>query len=190
MSWFRRRKRAGALDKLSGASWRCATCGDDHRGMFDLGAFAPDHWGETEEREPNSALRLEGDFLSEDFCVIGGENFFIRCVFEIPVHGLADKFGYGCWSTLSKENFQRYVDQFDAGDYGGDGPWFGWFSNRLRGFEDTLNQACWVYPQLDRQRPTLVLEDPDHELSLAQEHGIAPERVLELYSAYGHGPNA
>lgn len=189
MKLFGRRKPT-ALDLLRDASWKCSSCDLDHRGMFDLAAHAPDHWGTIEEREPNSALRRDGDFLSQDFCVIHGEHFFVRCVLEIPVHGLPEKFGYGCWSTLSREKFDRYVDRFDAGDYAGEGPWFGWFSNRLRGFQDTFNQPCWVYPQPGRQRPTIRLEDPHHELSIAQERGIPPERVLELYAAYGHGPKA
>ena len=176
-----------ALDLLRDAAWTCASCKLEHRGMFDLGASAPDHWGQDKIHEPNVDLRLDGDFLSEDFCVIDGEHFFVRCVFRIPVHGLDRRFAYGCWSSLSRENFDRYVDGFDDGDYDGAGPWFGWFSNRLRGFEDTLNQACWVHPQPD-QRPTIALDDPDHKLAQAQTNGITPERLLELYAAYGHAP--
>lgn len=187
MKLFGRRK-ATALEMLREAAWTCASCDTEHRGMFDLGAYAPDHWGKAEAREPNGALRLDGDFLSEDFCVIRGEHFFIRCVLEIPVHGLAEKFGYGCWSTLSRQNFEYYVDRFDTGDYAGAGPWFGWFSNSLRGFEETLNRPCLVYPQLGRQRPTILLDDPDHDLAKAEEQGISPERLLELYARYGHGP--
>jgi hypothetical protein len=41
-------------------------------------------------------------------------------------------------------------------------------------------------PQLDRQRPVIALDDPEHSLSLAQEQGISPERVLDIYAAYGH----
>jgi len=156
--------------------------------MFDLGAAAPDQWGTVESVEPNSALRLDGDFLSEDFCVLGGAHFLVRCVFDIPVHGMAEKFGFGCWSTLSRENFELYVEGFDDGVYAGAGPWFGWFSNSLRGFEETLNQRCWVHPQLDRQRPAIELEDSDHQLARAQKEGITPERLLEMYAAYGHSP--
>lgn len=156
--------------------------------MFDLAAFAPDHWGKIEAVEPNGELRLDGNFLSEDFCVIGGRDFFVRCVLEIPVHGIAEKFGFGCWSTLSRANFEHYVERFDDGDYGGEGPWFGWFSNGLKGFEETLNQPCWVCPQLDRQRPVIALEDPEHELTRAQQEGISPARLLELYALHGHVP--
>lgn len=156
--------------------------------MFDLAAFAPDQWAGSETCEPNSALRFEGNFLSEDFCVLRGEHFFVRCVFEIPVRGLTDKFGYGVWSTLSRANFELYVDGFDDGAYSDPGPWFGWFSNRLTGFQDSLNQACRVHPQPDRQRPAISFDDPDHELARAQREGVAPERLLELYAAHGHVP--
>lgn len=156
--------------------------------MFDLAAYAPDQWEGDEAYEPNSALRLEGDFLSEDFCVLRGEHFFVRCVFDIPVTGLVEKFGYGVWSTLSRANFELYVDGFEDAVYSDMGPWFGWFSNRLPTFQDSRNQACWVHPQLDRQRPVVSFDDPDHELARAQLEGITPERLLELYAANGHRP--
>lgn len=154
--------------------------------MFDLAAFAPDFWKGAEEREPNSALRMDGDFLSEDFCIIGGDSFFVRGVLDIPVHGLAEKFGFGVWSSLSRTNFDLYADRFDEGAYAGLGPWTGWFSNRIETFPDTVKQPCWVHPQLDRQRPVISLGDPDHPLAVAQQDGVDAERVLEIYAAYGH----
>jgi hypothetical protein len=186
VKFFGRKRPASALDRLCGAGWNCASCGITHQGMFHLSAFAPDFWEGPEVYEPNGAIRFDGDFLSEDFCVVGGEHFFVRCVFEIPVHGLAEKFGFGIWSTLSRAKFDIYIQAFDEGAYAGHGPWTGWFSNRLAPFEDTLNQPCWVHPQLGRQRPVITLADEDHELAQAQEKGIAPERVLELYAVYGH----
>ena len=190
MKFFGRKKRETTLDRLRGGTWRCACCGVEHEGMFDLAAFAPEFWPGAETREPNSALRMDGDFLSEDFCAIGGEHFFVRCVIDIPVHGLAEKFGFGIWSTLSRTNFDLYIERFDDGDYAGLGPWTGWFSSTLATFPETLKQPCWVHPQLDRQRPVVTLDDADHPLSIAQDQGISPERVLEIYAAYGHVPAA
>ena len=187
MSLFGRRKRT-ALDILNGATWNCGNCGVEHEGMFDLAAAAPDHWEGEEVYEPNSALRLDGDFLSEDFCVLGGEHFFVRCVFDIPVHGMAEKFGFGAWSTLSRANFEKYVEGFDDGRFAGIGPWTGWFSNSLKPFPSSVNEPCWVHPQLGRQRPTISLQNDAHELAILQLEGSTPERVLEIYAANGHGP--
>lgn len=186
MHLFGRRKGSAALEALKGASWRCAGCGLDHVGMFDLAAAAPDYWEGPSDYEPNAALRLDGDFLSEDFCVIGGENFFVRCVFQIPVHGLESRFGFGIWSTLSRRNFEIYLEGFDDGDYPDRGPWSSWFSNELRVFSGSCGQLCWMHPREERQRPYLCLDDPDHPLALAQRDGITAERVLDLYAAYGH----
>jgi hypothetical protein len=87
MSWRNRifgKRRPSALELLNGASWTCRSCHEQHRGMFDLAADSPDQWDQPETVEPNSALRFHGNFLSEDLCVLDGEHFFVRCVFEIP----------------------------------------------------------------------------------------------------------
>lgn len=177
-----------ALDILRSASWRCASCDETHRGIFALACMAPSAWPHAEIREPNGALRLDGDFLSEDFCVLRGEHFFVRCSFDIPVRGLAEKFSFGLWSTLSRDNFDIYVGGFDHGNYANMGPWFGWLSNDLTPFRDTLNQQCRVYPQRDRQRPVLRMADSDHPLAEAEEEGIAPEHLIAIYGHYGHAP--
>jgi hypothetical protein len=156
---------------------------------MDLAARAPDPWPHAKEYEPNSALRLEGDFLSEDLCVLGGEHFFVRSVLEIPVRGLEVPWGFGCWSTLSRANFDKYVAGFDSGEYEDDGPWFGWLSNQLKlYFEEDRPIAVDVFPEPDRQRPQLVVRDPDHPLGRAQREGVTGEAMLELLLAYGHGP--
>lgn len=46
-----------------------------------------------------------------------GIYFMIRAVLPIPVNGLEDNFGFGCWSTLSRDHFERYVANFNNGAY-------------------------------------------------------------------------
>ncbi len=157
--------------------------------MFDLAAWAPAHWHRTEPYEENGALRTDGDFLSEDFCVIEGKNFFVRGVLLIPIQGVDEPFGFGVWSTLSRKNFDIYVDGFDDSDYSDWGPWTSWFSTALADFGDTLIKPAWVQPRPDRQRPLVWLHDDDHPLSAAQRNGIKAERVLQIYAAYGHTPS-
>ena len=181
-------RKPSAIERLSAARWRCASCDDEHEGMFALAACAPYVWPHPEVPEPNGALRMDGDFLSEDFCVLGGEHFFVRCSLDLPVHGLEQPFGFGIWSTLSRTNFDKYVDGFDDGDYQDFGPWTGWFSNALEVFGDTLNLPCWVEPQSERLRPLVSFGDLDHPIAIAQREGISAERVLEIYAAYGHAP--
>lgn len=156
---------------------------------MDIAARRPDPFPNGEGYEPNSALRLEGDFLSEDFCVLDGEHFFVRSILQIPVHGLENTWAFGCWSTLSRANFEKYAAGFDDGVYENDGPWFGWLSNNLKVyFEDSDPIAVDVYPQPNRQRPQLFVQDENHPLAIAQRDGIDAEAMLTLLRAYGHGP--
>ncbi|MEO0440967.1 MAG: DUF2199 domain-containing protein [Pseudomonadota bacterium] len=179
-------RKPSAVEILNGGTWKCTRCEDEHQGMFDLASDRPDQCHTELEIEPNSAIRFEGDFLSEDLCVLGGEDFFVRGVLEIPVRGVAEKFGFGSWSTLSRENFGIYVNGFDNGKYADDGPWFGWFSTWMRGYTEKLPLECMVYPQPDRQRPTFLIDSESQTLAMAQQQGISAEKLLAIYAEYGH----
>lgn len=179
-----------AIEQLRLGKWRCKTCATEHGWPFDLAARTPDPWPHGEEYEENTALRLDGDFLSEDFCVLGGKYFMVRAVLPIPVNGVDDDFGFGCWSTLSRTNFDKYVDGFDVGEYADMSPWSGWLMNQLGTFvEGTDPIALWVQPRADRQRPLLWVQDDQHPLAIAQDQGITPARVLEIFRFYGHAPD-
>jgi hypothetical protein len=187
LSWFRRPKPQPLVQRLAG-QWHCASCDDLHVGLMALAAFAPDPWPHGEKREINDALRLDGDFLSEDFCVLGGKNFLVRAVLEIPVQGLAEKFSFGCWSTLSRENFDKYLEGFNDSNYPDWGPWTGWLCNQLETYIGTKPQSVYVFPQPNRQRPTLRIMNSVHPLAIDQEKGISVERLVEILRFYGHAP--
>jgi hypothetical protein len=167
--------------------WTCSICQTTHQGLVDLACSKPDLWPGVEDKAPNSALDLNGNFLSEDFCVLEGQHFFVRAVLQLPIlGGGGQQFGFGVWSTLSRDNFMRYVATFDNGEQDGLGPWFGWFSNRLRGYPDTQNLKCQLYPMSGRQRPRVLLEPTAHPLAVEQQHGITFDRLLDLLAIHGH----
>ncbi len=173
--------------RLTERPWKCSKCQVEHSGIFDLACFAPAAWRHDEAYEPNSALRMDGDFLSEDFCVIDGQNFLVRGVLQLPLlksGGLT--FGYGVWSTLSRSNFEKYLADFDSGHVGKES-WFGWFLNALKGYEpSTYALKCNVEPQPNRMRPLIFLEPTDHPLAREQADGISYERLMEIYALHGH----
>ena len=183
------KKPRSAEEQLQAGKWKCGKCDAEHGWPFDLAARAPDPWPHGEDYEPNSALRMEGDFLSEDFCVLEGKYFMIRCVLQIPVIGVDEQFGFGCWSTLSCENFDKYIDGFDNGEYDDTEMWFGWLCNRLENLTPgTEPPAVWVQRRPDRQRPLLWAQDDNFPLAIAQDEGISATRMLEIFRFYGHAP--
>jgi hypothetical protein len=185
MVWPFRRKGQSAAEKLRG-EWHCGSCAVRHDGMFDLAALSPDPWPHARDYEPNADLRMDGDFLSEDFCVLGGQYFFVRCVLRIPVHGMDEDFGFGCWGTLKRENFEHYIDHFDTGTVPPEAPFFSWLCNSLRPFDLSEPLACTMHPRAARLRPHLQVTAPEHPLAVAQRGGVSPEEVLHYYAAHGH----
>ena len=185
----KRKAPRSAADRLASGSWTCSSCDATHGWPFDLAAAAPDCWPHDRVHAPNSMIRFDGDFLSEDFCVMDGEYFMVRCVLSFPVIGVPGEFGWGCWSTLSRENFETYVMGFDEGVYENDGPWTGWLMNGLADMTDGKEPLeLWVEPQPGRQRSRLWAAREGHPLKRAQQDGITAERMLEIFAYYGHAP--
>jgi hypothetical protein len=174
-------------NQLIDQSWKCASCTEEHRGIFDLGCAKPDAFPSAIDYAPNSVVAASSHGLSEDFCVLDGQHYFVRSVLPLPLIGLPGQFfAFGVWSTLSKKNFMLYTDSFDSGDQASLGPWFGSFSNRLKGYPDTFNLKCQVHPQGGRTRPWLELDETNHALARESREGISFDRMLEIYSLYGH----
>lgn len=173
--------------RIHDKAWVCGCCGEAHGGLFDLASWKPEFWPGAEEQQPNTNLSGATHILTEDFCILEGEHHFVRAVLELPIIGApGEVFGFGVWSTLSERNFRLYAQTFDSGEQDELGPWFGWFSNRLKGYPDTLNLKCQVRPRGGRQRPLIELDATDHPLAVEQQHGITFDHLLELYALNGH----
>ena len=173
--------------RLHDSEWVCPLCNCAHNGLFDLGVDRPVVWNDPGDALPNSAIMGSDHLLTEDFCIVQGRDFFVRGVAYLPIIGTQDRvFGLGVWSSLSKVNFDLYVSQFDGGGSEDSGPWFGWFSNNLKGYPDAFGLKCIVHPQSGGQRPHIELEETDHPLSVEQHQGITFDRILDLYALNGH----
>jgi hypothetical protein len=164
--------------------WTCSRCGRVHEGQPRDWAFdAPDYWHTLSPAE-----RSRGK-LSEDLCVIrddDGEHFFIRGVLPIPVAGSDDEFRYGVWTTLSETSFMRVLELWDDPKRSEEPPYFGWLSNRISGYPETLNLKTNVRTAALDLRPTIDLQPTDHPLALEQRDGMTTERLQEIVELRFH----
>ena len=189
--WFHRKPSGLEQDprwiRMKTREFVCSSCGQKHSGLFELAYGGPAQWIGEEKKQPNSAIRTFDNVLTEDFCILNGKDFFVRAILYLPIIGSdRESFGIGCWVTLSKSNFGIYRDTFHTDDQGTLGPWFGWFSNHLKGYPETLSLKCQVHPQSGRQRPHIEVEPIDHPLAVEQREGITFDRILDLYALNGH----
>jgi hypothetical protein len=168
-------------------SWTCSVCGAVHEGApFEWGFAEPAYW--DDERE------AAGGFLDPDICTVprgpGETDHFVRGVVEIPiVDGVAAaerSFGIGAWVSLSERNFQWYVDHPDADRADQGGAWFGWLSNDIPVYEDTLGLKTNVFLSGPQWRPAIEIQPSDHPLFHDQNEGITLARARRLSALWLH----
>jgi len=153
----------------------CHICGQTHTELPHIGSAAPFHWADEFAKDPNS-------LLTEDLCIIKGQDFFIHGVIEIPVHDYEYAFGWGVWVSHKKENFEIYRQHFDTADIG---PFFGWLCTKIDYYsEPTLNLKTMAHYQGGGLRPRIIMEDSPHPLYRQQRDGISLSEAWKIVHYY------
>ncbi len=156
--------------------FKCNRCDKWHEEMPTLGYEAPLYYEEVPVGE-----RGERCSLNTDVCVIDDQFFFVKGCLEIPVHGENAKFSYGVWVSLSKASFQTFLEHYNKPVRSHFGVFFGWLSNRLPLYPDTLSLKTNVHMRDYGIRPYIELGQTDHPLAIEQREGIHVTRVGEIY---------
>jgi hypothetical protein len=169
--------------------WTCAVCGAVHEGTpLSWGFDAPIYWGWLADAERDSG------YCDTDLCWFTDDDGdlarFIRGTIELPVldyTGDDDQaFIIGVWVSLSEANFDFYRDLPDAGADDQSEPWFGWLSNRIPPYDDTLNLKTRVHLRGEGLRPCIEVQPSDHALSRDQHQGITLTRARERGAHWLH----
>lgn len=160
--------------------FKCSACNEWHDGLPDMGYDQPDYAANVPKGERSTRV-----MLTSDLCSVDKEFFFIRCVLPLPIRGTDENFGWGVWSTLSEKNFTRYREHYDE-DMSHWDPMFGYLSNNLPEYPETLSLKLNVQSQKKGSRPKVTLQPTDHPLAVEQRDGIAFEKVLKIVDPFLH----
>lgn len=149
-------------------TWKCQICGmkhDEVPNCFGIEApwraFVPEAEFET---------RVE---LSESWCVVDDEHFFVRGHVEIPIIKHPEPFAFSVWSSLSRESFEHMQDRWLEPDRGSDAPYFGWLSSPISPYENALLLPLSVQSREPGLVPVFTVTDTTHTLAIDQENGIS-----------------
>jgi hypothetical protein len=154
----------------------CHCCGQVHDGLPDIGFDKP-----SPAQSISSEDWPDRVVLTDDTCIIDEEDFFIRGVLVIPVHGDEKGLGFGVWVSQKQENFQAYVAHPDSAEIG---PYFGWFATEIGPYAPTLSLKTKAHFQGNNQRPLIELEQNEHPLAIDYQNGISLERAWEIVHEY------
>lgn len=164
--------------------FRCATCGEMHDGAPAWGFDAPIYFDALSEAERSTRARLGSDACSVD------EDVFALGLLEIPIHDHNEPFTWLAWVSLSQVNFSTFLETFNDAHRSHFEPFFGWFSNRIPFYPDTLNLKVNLHLRDHGFRPFIEVEPTDHPLAVAQREGYSRAEAEYLMSALAHsGPS-
>ncbi len=94
-------------------------------------------------------------------------------------------FVFGVWASLSRKSFERMLALDDRPEREGEG-FFGWLSNRIKGYDDTLNLPTDVWLRGPGIRPLIVPQVGEHLLPQEQSDGMTLRRAQELAEEHLH----
>jgi len=163
-------------------TFTCSCCGKTHEGSPSFGYKSPRYYDLLSDEDKTRIA-----ILQDDICVIGindNSDFFVRTILEVPIHGVAEPFMWGVWVSLSQASFKRYMSTWDNHDE--NDHYFGWFSNQLPHYPDTLNLKASVRPRNGGLRPFLVLEEADHPLVQHFHRGISIGEAQQIAERIMH----
>ena len=168
--------------------WKCSQCGKEHEDLPNCAFHAPDYYANSTPDEQKQNFEL-----TSDTCIMteGKEkHFFVRAVILVPILETTESLGWGVWTSLSRNNFDRYLSIEDAKEIAAEPSYFGWLSNRISLYPNTLSLKCQVELQPYNKRPHITLEPCEHPLAIEQHRGISLARAMEISSWILHGNSA
>src|SRR5262245_12457388 len=92
------------------------SCGERHIGLFPIHLEVPIGWPGSRQYARDEDLRLDGDFLSWNYCVREGKYFAVRCRLPIQIAGgQPAAFMYTAWASFDRPDFEGYLEAMKAG---------------------------------------------------------------------------
>lgn len=182
--------------KFNEEGFACS-CGQRHVGLFPIQMQTPKGWPGEPVYEPNAALRMDGNFLSQDLCVMEGKYFAMRMRLPVAIRGAEPAaFMYTVWASLNQAEFEVYVDDARRSELRANARAPARLVNNINGYVNSGGLMGSALHQEDGGYPVLLLHgpqpdnDPNHTLLSDQRNGIGVDRMLELFAAYGHDMRA
>jgi hypothetical protein len=149
--------------------YTCNCCGQEHDEWPALTYSSPSNYNDLTDDEKKNIAKLDSDF-----CVINYPDQvdrFIRCTMTLKIIDYCDTLEYGLWVSLSEKSFQDYVDNYDNDNH--ETKYFGWLSNVLPDYDNTLQIPTTVFTRKGNSRPEIVPHsDFDHPLVKDYYNGI------------------
>jgi hypothetical protein len=154
----------------------CSVCGEHHaERLMDVRFGLPDAIYALSEAE-----RRERASIGDDSAVLDDELHFVRGLVEIPVPELGDRFAFGAWAAVDREDWYALGELWADPQQAEAPPFPGRLANELGPYEATNGLPVVVRLRSLDLVPALILEDGEHPLVRDQRVGITAAKSERL----------
>ena len=165
--------------------FNCSVCGQVHEGFPALGFDAPYFYHNLSDKDKEEIAEL-----SDDFCIIrhpDQTDRFIRVVLNQKIIDFPETLQYGVWVSLSEKSFNDYKEHYNSTDHLT--TYFGYLSNQLPSYDNTLSIKTNVETAADNNRPEIFPHDDQMDNPFVRDYfeGISREEAeRRIHAAYGN----
>ena len=167
------------LEKISKNNkeiFRCSCCGKEYDQLpFCFGSDFPDYYYSVPVEERNERIEME-----QSLCVIDKEYFFHRGRLEIPVHNSKDNLFFDVWLSISKDKFEKRMDDWENPDRVKNEPYFGWLQTQIPTYEDSISIEAIALEEGLGCIPKIKIQNEGHKLTADQKNGISFEKAIGI----------
>lgn len=160
--------------------YKCSSCNELHEGLPDVTFARPDAYDALSEED-----RAERALLNEEFCIIDGSRYFLRCIAEAPVEGYGERFGWGLWCEVPWRAFKKIWEAYSWEDAPQEIEVGGTIANALSHYPDTLGLPCRVKLIDDGFRPHVEAIPRDHLFTKHQTEGLTLDEAIRQARTVG-----
>ena len=160
--------------------YKCSSCNELHEGLPDVTFGRPDAYEAMSDEE-----RIERALLNEDFCIIDGDKYYLRCIAEAPIEDYAERFGWGLWCEVPWTGFKKVWEAYSDPDAPQELEVTGNLANALQHYPDTCGLPCLITLSDDGMRPHVLVNDATHPFGKHQAEGMSLDEAIRQARTVG-----
>lgn len=140
-----------------------------------FGTDVPISYYSVPDEERDERIEME-----QSLCVIDGKYFFHRGRLEIPIIDHKKKLMFDVWLSISEENFEIRMDDWDNPNRVKNEPYFGWLQTQIPTYKDSINIKGRAIEEGLGVIPRIEIRDENHQLAIDQKNGISFEKAIGI----------
>jgi hypothetical protein len=145
----------------------------------DVAFRRPDAYFDVPEEDRERRI-----YEDDDLCTIDGDQFMIRGVLYLPIHGGEERFGWGIWVAVSEDDYYGYLDAWDNDTEDEAPPFVGQIASAIMPYPGAVGLDVTVKLRSGGSRPTFTVISDTHPLGVDQRRGISREQAHGFVAPY------